>query len=167
MARLKKILISLPDSLLDELDAMVDSQQVNRSELIREAMRFYLKEKKRVEMSARMKKGYEEMAEINLEIANAWLAADTFMALGDELDAALTKTLRENSRLSVTQAAILAALEYADMYKKAEVSADNLRGQIKEYLEDSARSKMDAEIAKREVERLTRELQNAQAKLGG
>ena len=39
------------------------------------------------------------------------------MALGDELDAALTKTLRENSRLSVTQAAILAALEYADMYK--------------------------------------------------
>ncbi len=88
------------------------------------------------------------------------------LALGDELDAVLTKTLRENSRLSVTQAAILAALEYADMYKKAEVSADNLRSQIKEYLEDSARSKMDAEIAKREVERLTRELQNVQAKLG-
>ena len=88
------------------------------------------------------------------------------LALGDELDALLTKTLRENSRLSVTQAAILAALEYADMYKKAEVSADNLRRQIKEYLEDSARSKMDAEIAKREVERLTRELQNVQAKLG-
>ncbi len=88
------------------------------------------------------------------------------MALGDELDALLTKTLRENTRLSVTQAAILAALEYADMYKKAEVSADNLRSQIKEYLEDSARSKMDAEIAKREVERLTRELQNVQAKLG-
>ena len=59
------------------------------------------------------------------------------MALGDELDAALTKTLRENNRLSVTQAAILAALEYADMYKKAEISADNLRSQIKEYLEDT------------------------------
>lgn len=88
------------------------------------------------------------------------------MALGDELDSYLTKTLRENNRISVTQAAILAALEYADMYKKAEISADNLRSQIKEYLEDSARSKMDAEIAKREVERLTRELQNVQAKLG-
>ncbi len=87
------------------------------------------------------------------------------MALGDELDATITKTMRENSRVSVTQAAILAALDYADMYRKAEVSADNLRSQIKEYLEDSARSKMDAEIAKREVERLTRELQNAQ-KLG-
>lgn len=88
------------------------------------------------------------------------------MSLGDELDAMLTKTLRENNRLSVTQAAILAALDYADMYRKAEVSADNLRSQIKEYLEDSARSKMDAEIARREVERLTRELQNVQAKLG-
>ena len=52
------------------------------------------------------------------------------MALGDELDASLNKTLRENNRLSVTQAAILAALEYADMYKKAEISADNLRSQI-------------------------------------
>lgn len=88
------------------------------------------------------------------------------IALADELDANLTKTLRDNSRLSVTQAAILAALDYADMYKKAEISADNLRSQIKEYLEDSARSKMDAEIARREVERLTRELQNVQAKLG-
>ncbi len=88
------------------------------------------------------------------------------MALGDELDSMLTKTLRENTRISVTQAAILAALDFADMYKKAEISADNLRGQIKEYLEDSARSKMDAEIARREVERLTRELQNVQAKLG-
>ena len=88
------------------------------------------------------------------------------LSLGDELDAMLTRILRENNRLSVTQAAILIALDYADQCKKAEISADNLRSQIKEYLEDSARSKMDAEIARREVERLTRELQNAQARLG-
>ncbi len=88
------------------------------------------------------------------------------MALGDELDSLLTRTLRENNRLSVTQAAILLALDYADQCKKAEISADNLRSQIKEYLEDASRAKMDAEIARREVERLTRELQNAQGKLG-
>ena len=88
------------------------------------------------------------------------------MALGDELDALLTRTLRENNRLSVTQAAILLALDFADQCKKAEISADNLRSQIKEYLEDAQRAKMDAEIAKREVDRLTRELQNAQGKLG-
>ena len=88
------------------------------------------------------------------------------MALGDELDSLLTRTLRENNRLSVTQAAILLALDYADQCKKAEISADNLRSQIKEYLEDASRAKMDAEIARREVERLTRELQNVQGKLG-
>ncbi len=85
-------------------------------------------------------------------------------ALGDELDGLLTKTMRENSRISITQAAILAALSYADQYKKAELSSDNLRSQIKEYLEDAARAKMDAEIAKREVERLTRELQSLQSR---
>ena len=53
------------------------------------------------------------------------------MALGDELDSLLTRTLRENNRLSVTQAAILLALDYADQCKKAEISADNLRSQIK------------------------------------
>ena len=66
----------------------------------------------------------------------------------------------------MTQAAILLALDYADQCKKAEISADNLRSQIKEYLEDASRAKMDAEIARREVERLTRELQNVQGKLG-
>lgn len=88
------------------------------------------------------------------------------ISLGDELDAGINKTLRENTRLSVTQAAILAALDYADQWHKSEISADNLRSQIKDYLEDAARAKMDAEIAKREVERLTRELHNVQAKLG-
>ena len=88
------------------------------------------------------------------------------ISLGDELDSSIAKTLRENNRLSVTQAAILAALDYADQWHKAEICADNLRSQIKEYLEESARSKMDAEIARREVERLTRELHNVQAKLG-
>ena len=59
-----------------------------------------------------------------------------------------------NRRLSMTQAAILAALDYADKAAKESEAADNLRGQIKEYLEDSARYKMEAEVARRDVERL-------------
>ncbi len=80
-------------------------------------------------------------------------------ALGDELDDTLSKILSGNSRLSMTQAAILAALDYADSAKKANEAADNLRGQIKEYLEDSARYKMEAEVARRDVDRLNKELQ--------
>ncbi|MBQ9066486.1 MAG: cell division protein ZapA [Clostridia bacterium] len=78
--------------------------------------------------------------------------------LGERLNEDLSKIVKDNSRLSITQAAILAALEYADEAKKATTTAENLRGQIKEYLEDSARYKMEAEVAKREVDRLNREL---------
>ncbi len=79
--------------------------------------------------------------------------------LGVELDEALSKVVQSSSRLSMTQAAILVALEYADSAKKANETADNLRSQIKEYLEDSARYKMEAEVARRDVDRLNRELQ--------
>lgn len=77
MSRQKKILISLPDALLDEVDNLATEQKINRSEFIREAMRLYIKEKKRTELTARMKRGYEEMAEINLEISEYCLSADS------------------------------------------------------------------------------------------
>ncbi|MBE7051474.1 MAG: ribbon-helix-helix protein, CopG family [Ruminococcaceae bacterium] len=77
MARQKKILISLPDSLLDEADSMAYSQNVNRSEFIREAMKLYIKEKKEAEIVRKLKKGYEEMAEINLEYSDFCLEADS------------------------------------------------------------------------------------------
>ena len=74
--------------------------------------------------------------------------------LGDEVD----EKISTNPRISVTQAAVLAALEFADAEKKAVVSAENLRSKIQEYLEDSARAKTDREIAMREADRLAKEL---------
>lgn len=85
-------------------------------------------------------------------------------ALAETLDKDITEIVAANRRLSMTQAAILAALDYADKAAKESEAADNLRGQIKEYLEDSARYKMEAEVARRDVERLQRELKNAKSK---
>lgn len=82
------------------------------------------------------------------------------LELANNLDETLSKIVHDNSRLSITQAAILASLDYADQAKKATDTADNLRAQIKEYLEDSARYKMEAEVAKRDVERLNKEIQS-------
>ena len=76
MARYKKILISLPDNLLNEADNLAYEQKVNRSEFIREAMKLYIKQKKQLELTKQLKKGYEEMAEINLELSNYCLSAD-------------------------------------------------------------------------------------------
>ncbi len=76
MARQRKILISLPDSLLDEADSVAYSQNINRSEFIREAMRRYICEKKKAEIAEKLKKGYEEMAQINLAFSELCLETD-------------------------------------------------------------------------------------------
>lgn len=85
-------------------------------------------------------------------------------SLGEELDAKMKELLAKNNRLSVTQAAILCALDYADAFKKADTSAENLRSQIQDYLEDAARARTDSEITKREAERLGKELAALRAK---
>lgn len=72
----KKILISLPDTLLTEVDTLATAQKINRSELIREAMKQYVADQRRASLAASLKKGYEQMADINLEIAELYLTAD-------------------------------------------------------------------------------------------
>lgn len=86
-------------------------------------------------------------------------------AIGDEVDRRMTDMLNNNQRVSTTMAAVLCALSYADDCHKANDAADNLRSQIKEYLEDSQRSRLEADEAKREVERLRRELQGLRLRL--
>ncbi len=72
----KRILISLPDTLLNEVDSLATAQKLNRSELIREAARSYVAQQKNASYAESLRKGYESMAEINIEIAELCLEAD-------------------------------------------------------------------------------------------
>lgn len=76
MSQYKKILISVPDNLLEELDNMATNEKTNRSMIVREAMTLYIKEKQKIEFKNRMRMGYEAMAEINLRLAEVCLCAD-------------------------------------------------------------------------------------------
>ena len=76
MAELKKILVSLPDTLLEEVNTYVSESGLSRSELIREAMKEYISHRKKMEIRERLKKGYELMSAINLEWAEACFEAD-------------------------------------------------------------------------------------------
>lgn len=76
MAELRRILISLPDNLLKEVDSIVSSEKTNRSEFVREAMKLYIRERKKIETRDKMKKGYQEMAEINIKLAEMCMDAD-------------------------------------------------------------------------------------------
>ncbi|MBQ4267887.1 MAG: cell division protein ZapA [Clostridia bacterium] len=80
-------------------------------------------------------------------------------SLGKELDRALAAIMKANDRLSVTQAAILLALDYADECKKATETADRLREQIKDYLDDASNAKSKADLARHESETLRKEIE--------
>lgn len=85
MANTKRIMISLPQNLLQEVDGVVERENSNRSELIREAMKLYLKERQKRQIRESMQKGYMEMANINLD-----LASESFL-LEEEADSALDR----------------------------------------------------------------------------
>ncbi len=88
-------------------------------------------------------------------------------AMGDEVEKAVNEFLEQNPRISVTLAALLAALRLCDEKKHALDDADNLRGQIRDYLEESSRARLEAEEARREIERMKREIQTLRARLSG
>ena len=69
MAITKRIMITLPDSLLAEVDGFVAETKGNRSELIRDAMRFYLQTQRYHRLREVLKRGYLEMAETNLSLS--------------------------------------------------------------------------------------------------
>ncbi len=72
----KRIVVSIPHKLLQEVDGVVEHERLNRSQFIREAMKLYLKERKRRLIRESMQKGYMEMAKINLNIASEAFVAE-------------------------------------------------------------------------------------------
>ncbi|AZO96499.1 CopG family transcriptional regulator [Iocasia frigidifontis] len=87
MGNLKRVMISLPNNLLQEVDGFVQKSSGNRSEFIREAMKLYLQEKRRQEIREQMRAGYLEMSEINLELADEGIKseANTFQFYEERL----------------------------------------------------------------------------------
>jgi cell division protein ZapA (FtsZ GTPase activity inhibitor) len=86
-------------------------------------------------------------------------------SIGDEVEKAMEDILTKNERISITMSAIIAALSYCDEAHKATGTADNLRSQIKDYLEDSSRARTESEEAKREIDRMRREIQTLRSRL--
>lgn len=78
-------------------------------------------------------------------------------SLGKALDLKMANIMKANSRISTTQAAILAALDYADEAHKSTLTADRLRDQIKDYLDDASSAKSKADWARHETETMKKE----------
>lgn len=76
MSENKNIDISLPDKLVVEIDKIVKLEKTNRNEFLKQAINFYLTQKKNFLDSKRLKYGYVEMGEINLDISTNLIHVD-------------------------------------------------------------------------------------------
>ncbi|MBO8157347.1 MAG: antitoxin [Bacillaceae bacterium] len=65
----QEIVIKLPQRILEEIDGLVKYEKVDRSDLICQATEKYLRDKKKSHIRESMRRGYLEMANINLNIA--------------------------------------------------------------------------------------------------
>ncbi|NLA26288.1 MAG: ribbon-helix-helix protein, CopG family [Firmicutes bacterium] len=77
MVETKRIMISLPQNLLTEVDGIVALENRTRSEFIREAMKLYLQERKKRQIRERMQRGYLDMARINLALSKEAIYAES------------------------------------------------------------------------------------------
>src|SRR5690606_13515575 len=69
LAETKRIMITLPKHLLQEVDDLARKENSNRSEMIRQATKLYLQERKHRMIHEMMQRRYMEMAKINLNNA--------------------------------------------------------------------------------------------------
>lgn len=76
MSDSKRLVVNLSDTLCSEFDKALKEDSKKRSEFIREAIVLYIEEKKKLQRIEKMKKGYAEMAELNLQICEAGICSE-------------------------------------------------------------------------------------------
>jgi len=68
------------------------------------------------------------------------------------------REIMANGRISRSDAAVLAAMNIADEMLKQQSGTENLRGQLKGYLDEASRAKSELSECKREIFRLQQQL---------
>lgn len=85
--------------------------------------------------------------------------------LADRLNLDMNELMASSTSVSITTAAVMTALNYRDELEKASGSADNMRRQIKDYLEDAASAKMAAEELRRQNASMKRRIDDLERRL--
>ena len=83
---------------------------------------------------------------------------DYVKGIASEISSSIEAILGKDCSMSLNEAYVLSLLSYVDRYKKAEDNADHMRSQLKDYMEEEARARVELDEAKREIESLRREL---------
>ena len=84
MSDLKKVIVTLPEELLVQVDSLSKQEGMSRSAAVRDALSLYLEEQKKIRIRERMESGYMEMGMLNVCLAEECLAADAETLAGYE-----------------------------------------------------------------------------------
>ena len=87
------------------------------------------------------------------------------LELAYELDSDMKKLCQRSTRFTATSAAVLCALDYLDKKNKEVETSDRMRLQINDYIQDTAKARIELDDAKRKIERLEREIDRLRAEL--
>ena len=98
-------------------------------------------------------------------VVNTTESEDYMQNLADRLNLDMNELMASSNSISITTAAVMTALNYRDELEKASGSADNMRRQIKNYLEDAASAKMAAEELRRENDALRKQVDDLRRRL--
>jgi CopG family transcriptional regulator/antitoxin EndoAI len=76
MSSSKKLVVNLSETLINEFDRTLKEENKKKSQFIKDAIILYKEERKKIKCIEDMKRGYIEMAQINLEISEMSCAED-------------------------------------------------------------------------------------------
>ena len=88
-----------------------------------------------------------------------------FRGLAQRMERDINEYTSPRYGLSLSRATVLTALSYLDELEKAESTGENMRRQLKDYLEDAARAKLNLREAGEELARLKKENEELGRKL--
>ena len=65
----KRVQISIPAALLNQIDSIAQERKINRSQFIQNAVQMYIMERETDSLQEKLRVGYQIMAELNLTLA--------------------------------------------------------------------------------------------------
>lgn len=92
-------------------------------------------------------------------------APSYFLALAKKLDSEILKMVDMGDNISVQSAAILVGLSAFDEIQKLNDSIDNIRTQVKEYVDDACKARLERDDADKQVEELKAKIANLENEL--
>lgn len=78
VAEKQRVMVYLSRQLLNQVDEICHEEKINRSQIVREAMRMYIMERSKRILREQLKEGYQRMADLNLMLAEEYTCEEIF-----------------------------------------------------------------------------------------